>query len=204
MKRRDTIKTIVAGSIGTGLIISGCDPSASDETVNAVQTRQKMSYGRTALEEQVDKELAATPFFNEHEMLTISVLADLVIPADNRSGSATEAGVPGFIDFMMKDHPPFQLPVRGGLMWLDHPGFEQGVSFFNIVRNLTATGFFTSETGIRDLDYQGNVPNFWDGVPPEVLAEHGLEYDDRWINKYVRPEDTGTIPQWDEHGNITG
>ena len=53
----------------------------------------------------------------------------------------------------------------------------QGESFFTLMRNLTATGFFTSKIGIADLDYKGNTPNQWNGVPDEVLKQYGLSYD---------------------------
>src|SRR5688572_6758984 len=58
-------------------------------------------------------------FFTRHELRTVTVLADLIIPRDARSGSASDAGVPAFIDFMMTDRPQLQLPMRGGLAWLD-------------------------------------------------------------------------------------
>lgn len=58
-------------------------------------------------------------FFTPHELRTVTVLADLIIPRDERSGSASDAGVPAFIDFMMIDRPQMQLPMRGGLAWLD-------------------------------------------------------------------------------------
>ena len=58
-------------------------------------------------------------FFTPHEYQTARVLADLIIPKDERSGSATDAGVPEFMDFMMTDRPPMQEPMRGGLAWLD-------------------------------------------------------------------------------------
>lgn len=58
-------------------------------------------------------------FFTPHEYQTVRVLADLVIPKDERSGSATDAGVPEFMDFMMTDRPQMQEPMRGGLAWLD-------------------------------------------------------------------------------------
>ncbi len=58
-------------------------------------------------------------FFTEHELNTVNVLVDLIIPADDRSGSATDAGVPAFMDFMMMDRPTMQLPMRGGLAWVD-------------------------------------------------------------------------------------
>jgi gluconate 2-dehydrogenase gamma chain len=66
---------------------------------------------------------AATPFvpkfFTATEFRFVSVLADIVIPKDERSGSATDAGVPEFMDFMMIDQPARQVAMRGGLAWLD-------------------------------------------------------------------------------------
>ncbi len=58
-------------------------------------------------------------FFTPHEWETVRVLADLVIPRDERSGSATDAGVPEFMDFMLDAYPGMRLPMRGGLAWLD-------------------------------------------------------------------------------------
>ncbi len=57
--------------------------------------------------------------FTAHEWKTVRLLADMVIPRDERSGSASDAGVPEFMDFMMTDRPSNQLPMRGGLAWLD-------------------------------------------------------------------------------------
>ena len=156
-----------------------------------------------------DAKLMAEKFFNEHEMKTITILVDIIIPADDKSGSASQAGVPAFIEFIAKDRPnEFKTPLRGGLRWLDSqslkrfskdfvsitpqqriaivddiaypekskPEFSQGVSFFSLMRNLTATGFFSSEMGIKDIGYEGNRPNQWDGVPDEVLKQYGLSY----------------------------
>jgi hypothetical protein len=69
---------------------------------------------------------AAPKFFTAHEWATVRVLADAVIPRDERSGSATDALVPEFIDFVLDD--PLAEPretesletrMRGGLAWLD-------------------------------------------------------------------------------------
>ena len=66
---------------------------------------------------------AATPyapkFFTAHEWETVRLLADLVIPRDERSGSATDAGVPEFMDFIMDAYPDKRDGMRGGLAWLD-------------------------------------------------------------------------------------
>jgi gluconate 2-dehydrogenase subunit 3-like protein len=58
-------------------------------------------------------------FFTAHEYATVRVLVDLIIPKDDRSGSATDAGVPEFMDFMMGDQPNRQTAMRGGLAWID-------------------------------------------------------------------------------------
>jgi len=58
--------------------------------------------------------------FTAHEWDTVRLPVELIIPKDERAGSATEAGVPEFMDFMLGDDPDLQTPVRGGLAWLDH------------------------------------------------------------------------------------
>jgi gluconate 2-dehydrogenase gamma chain len=52
-------------------------------------------------------------------MKTIAVIANIIIPKDDVSGSATDAGVPDFIEFIAKDMPRYQTPIRGGIKWLD-------------------------------------------------------------------------------------
>ena len=58
-------------------------------------------------------------FFTAHEWRIVRLLADDIIPRDGRSGSASDAGVPEFIDFIMMDQPDARLPMRGGVHWLD-------------------------------------------------------------------------------------
>jgi hypothetical protein len=59
-------------------------------------------------------------FFTAHEYETVRVLVDLIIPKDERSGSATDAGVPEYMDFLMSDGSDGQrIAMRGGLAWLD-------------------------------------------------------------------------------------
>ena len=54
------------------------------------------------------------------------------------------------------------------------------------MRNLVATGFYTSEMGIKDLGYKGNSPNQWNGVPDEVLRQYGLAYTEKELKECVR------------------
>jgi gluconate 2-dehydrogenase gamma chain len=64
-------------------------------------------------------------FFTAHEYATVAILVDLIIPKDDRSGSATDAGVPEFMDFMMVDQPRRQVAMRGGLALVDRMCEEQ-------------------------------------------------------------------------------
>lgn len=61
----------------------------------------------------------APRFFTPHELASAGVLADLVIPRDERSGGATDAGVPEFMDFILDENEEMRTPFRGGLAWLD-------------------------------------------------------------------------------------
>lgn len=214
MDRRKYLKSLVVGTAGASVLLQSCDPKTQPEQ----EVAKGFTIDRTKEEEAHEKKLLAEKFFDEHEMKTIAVLADIIIPRDDVSGSATDAGVPDFIEFIVKDMPRHQLPMRGGLKWLDvqclkrynadfasctaqqqieivdqiaypeqaKPEMSPGVNFFNLMRDLTATGFFTSKIGIKDLGYMGNQPNNWDGVPEDVLAQYGLKYDQRTLDISVK------------------
>lgn len=76
------------------------------------------------------------------------------------------------------------------------------IQFFALMRNLTVCGYYTSKVGIADLGYKGNMPNVWDGVPQDVLDQHGVAYDPDWIAKCVDQSKRGVIAEWDEQGNL--
>ena len=214
MKRRDLLKGIGLTSLGlAGLSpqIKAAEMLAPALTPDAPDVFKKdpafEQFGRTEYEKIRDAKLFAEQFFNKHELKTITKLVDIIIPRDAVSGSASDAGVPAFIEFMAKDKPELQTPLRGGLAWLDiqskrrfekifvdvsdaqrlqivediaYPerkktGMSQGVAFFSLMRNLTASGFWSSQIGIKDLGYAGNTPNQWDGPPAEVIKQYGLE-----------------------------
>jgi len=83
---------------------------------------------------------------------------------------------------------------------LDEQALE--IQFFALMRNLTVTGYYTSKVGIADLGYKGNQPNVWDGVPQDVLDQHGVAYDPEWIAKCIDQSTRGDIATWDEKGNL--
>jgi hypothetical protein len=79
----------------------------------------KTTPARIPEEIERDKKLMSEKFFTAAELTTIGILCDIIMPADGKSGSATQAGVPAYIEFMAKDQPLYQTPLRGGLKWLD-------------------------------------------------------------------------------------
>jgi len=192
--RRDVLK--VLGTVPAALV-----PLAT------ATTKAEMPMPRPA--DPVGQLAAATAYqpkiLNPHEWKTIQVLSDIIIPADDRSGSASQAGVPEFIDdWLDLKGGEIEAAIRGGLIWLDAecnrqfshdfsdctgtqqkqildriaypkqaaPEDEGGVAFFNQLRNLVVSGFFSSEMGVKDLPYLGNqMLSEWNGCPPNVLAK---------------------------------
>ncbi|HTE01285.1 MAG TPA: gluconate 2-dehydrogenase subunit 3 family protein [Mucilaginibacter sp.] len=115
MNRRDSLKAIGIGTISATALIAACK---SPET-NGADAPVVDATGRQDFEVTRDKTITDAKFFDTHEMATITLLADLIIPKDAHSGSASDAKVPDFIEFIVKDEPQHQLPMRGGLRWLD-------------------------------------------------------------------------------------
>lgn len=237
MKRRETLRTLLVGTIGSAALFtaSSCEPNASDVEAGANDAENGL-YGRTPEEIEHDEEVNAEEYLNDHELASIAVLCDIILPATAEAGSATDAKVPEFIDFIVKDLPDLQLPIRGGLMWLNYeanrrfrkdfitclpeeelqiiediaypdpeelrPDMAYGITFFDLLRNLTLTGYYTTKMGLDDLGYTGNFANVWDGVPAEVLADHDVDYDDEWLAKCVDQNERMTIAEWDADGNL--
>ncbi|PWJ56751.1 gluconate 2-dehydrogenase subunit 3-like protein [Dyadobacter jejuensis] len=207
MKRRDSLKALTFSSLGLASINPQMALAEQREQASAVETGNEeieIPAGRTKEEAIRDAKLMKETYLTKEELATITVLSDIIIPADDVSGSASSAGVPDFIAFIVKDMPQHQVPLRGGLKWLDiesnkrfkknfvnlshdqrinivddiayprnaKPQFSQGVAFFTLMRNLTASGFYTSKIGIDDIGYVGNTPNIWTGPPAEVLEQY--------------------------------
>jgi gluconate 2-dehydrogenase gamma chain len=126
MNRRKSIKALFVGTVSTGVLIEACDaPDKKAEEAKAAVQPAPAQADRMKEEVEYNKELASGKFFNAHELATVGVLADIIIPSDEKSGSATDAKVPDFIEFMMLDRPDNQTPMRGGLRWLDMACLKQ-------------------------------------------------------------------------------
>ena len=199
LSRRDAVKAIGLAPLALSL---GLVPAQLERASRAV----------AALETTPGAAAAPPAFFTAHEWQTVRLLVDYVIPRDERSGSATDAKVPEFMDFLLADKDASlasRTSMRGGLAWLDNecrsrfaktfvqatdgerrqvlddiawpkkarPEMSHGVAFFSRFRDLTASGFFSSAMGWKDVQYLGNVAlPAWDGCPPEALAKLGVSY----------------------------
>src|ERR1700682_3819446 len=190
ISRRDILRTLAVGAVGGSVL--QVIPAEAAEYVH----------------QMVHKEKAAAPagkyapkYFSAPQYATLLFLCDAIIPKDEKSGGAVEAGAPEFIDLVTSENPEYQLRLGGGLMWLDaacmdrydklyldcipaqqkeildliaysknadkDPNVSQGVEFFAFLREMTADGFFTSEIGIKYLDYVGNKYMLgFNGCPP--------------------------------------
>ena len=198
MTRRDAVQLLAA--LPFAAIMNW--PTAEQERVrNLVDAALKSTAEGTAY---------APKFFTAAEFRTVRILADMIIPRDDRSGSASDAGVPEFMDFTMNDRPNSQKWMRDGLAWLNAQSntrfgkqfadatetqreailndiawparapatMADGVGFFNRFRDLTSSGFWSSQVGVKDLQYKGNVfVAEWNGCPPAALSKLGVNYD---------------------------
>ncbi|MFZ6009445.1 MAG: gluconate 2-dehydrogenase subunit 3 family protein [Bacteroidota bacterium] len=116
MDRRKYLKSLAVGTVGAGVLLQqSCSPEKKED----VKEEPKFTIDRTEPEKAHELKLMSEKFFDEHEMKTIGILADIIIPKDETSGSATDAKVPDFIEFIAKDRPSYQIPLRGGIKWLD-------------------------------------------------------------------------------------
>src|SRR5437667_11059869 len=107
ISRRDVLRTLAVTAAGSVLQII---PAEAAEYVH----------------QMVHKEKAATPagtyapkYFSAGQYATLLFLCDAIIPKDEKSGGAVEAGAPEFIDLLTSESPEYQLKLGGGLYWLD-------------------------------------------------------------------------------------
>ena len=218
MDRRKSLKVMVLGTVSSGFLLDACKTSDKKTVLKkAPKSDEEKHPGLMKEELKHLEEVKSYTFFTPHEMKTITVLGDIIIPKDDASGSASDAKVPDFIEFIVKDQPEHQVPMRGGLHWIDmqclkrynnafaecnqqqqmemvdeiawpkkaKPEMKPGVKFFNLMRNLTATGFYTSQMGVKDVGYIGNTPNQWNGVPADVLKKHNLAYTEKELKECI-------------------
>ena len=108
ISRRDVLKNLALGAAG-GSVLQMIPAEAAALAHQMVQKEKAASAGKY------------TPkYFSRHQYETLKTLCDAIIPKDEKSGGALEAGAPEFIDLLCSENDEFQLQIGGGLHWLDN------------------------------------------------------------------------------------
>jgi len=108
LTRRDILKTLALGAVG-GSVLQVIPAQAADYAHQMVRKEKTAS----AAGKYVPK------YFSAHQYETLTALCDVILPRDDRSGGALEAGAPEFIDLLTSENEDYQLTLGGGLFWLD-------------------------------------------------------------------------------------
>jgi gluconate 2-dehydrogenase gamma chain len=114
--------------------------------------------------------------FTEHEYRTLERLTDLIIPVENGKPGAVAAGCAAWIDTISSENDELKTIYTEGFAWVDAAmkrrgaELEPGIEFFSWVRRMTVDAFYTSEIGIKDIDYRGNSPMASYTSPTEAIA----------------------------------
>ena len=214
MDRRKHLKILGVGAVTTSVLVDACKTDKKEPLAKLAEPAIDRMPEEKAHDDAIKN---GDKFFTPDEFATLTVLADIIIPKDDVSGSASDAKVADFIEFIVKDEPNLHTPLRGGLRWLDvhclnayqkafkdcsaqqqievvdqiaypekaKPEVNYGVSFFNLMRNLTATGFYSTQIGWDDIGYIGNKPNQWDGVPEDVQKQYGVAYTEKELKECI-------------------
>ena len=118
----------MANEIGrrSALRLIGTAPIAVAFTLGANEAAAAAEKAATAVKAAAAGKPYVPKFFNPQEWKTVRILVDMIIPKDDRSGSATDAGVPEFMDYLMNDPTDTDLQrerrqtaMRGGLAWIN-------------------------------------------------------------------------------------
>lgn len=228
VSRRTALKVIAsAAALGAASSCGAEDAARSAQSAQSAQSAHEALSGFDPLPPSnplaagtlADPDLLApvVPWemaLTDQEMRLVAVLADVIIPADERSPAASDLGVQEYVNEFVSapGHEEHLALVRGGLTWLNRAARERfgavefpelddaqrreicdeiayepsapdhlkvQARFFDLFRDMTATGFWTTDEGMADLGYVGNVPMpSFDGPPAEVLERMGLSGDD--------------------------
>lgn len=107
ISRRDVLRTLAVGAT-TGSVLTMIPAQAAEFAHNLVQ-KEKAAAGKYA-----------PKFFPAKQYETLVSLCDTIVPKDETSGGAVEAGAPEFIDLITSENVEYQTQFGGGLMWLDN------------------------------------------------------------------------------------
>ena len=231
MNRRDSIKYMATGTLASGLLFTGCDWAEKKEAVvkslwkykygrtskeieydNHLLSQQFFSHEEMAMIIQLghfilpanevgDIEKAKVPDFIE---FIAKDFKDFQEPIKKGLATLNQRSLSQFNLSFVRTEEKQKQQLIDPIAYPDNvtKELQEHSEFFTLMRNLVLTGYFTSEIGIKDLGYQGNQPNVWDGVPEDILKEHQMEYDPKWTSHFLDIDKRNDVAQWDSEGNL--
>jgi len=107
--RRDILKTLAMGAVGGSVL--QVIPAKAAEYAHQLVHKEKAASAAGKY---------APKYFSAHQYETLTSLCDAIIPKDDHSGGAVDAGAPEFIDLLTSENEIYQLRLGGGLQWLDN------------------------------------------------------------------------------------
>lgn len=212
--RRQALKVMAIAAASPALVSCKPGEKSSEDLISPTSSANPKARGDAWDPDLLAPTIPWERSLTSDELRSLAVLCDVIIPADDRSQSASELGAHDFIDEWVS--APYEanqsdkVVLREGLIWLDREAskrfggekrfrdltldqrieicdeicylpkassaLESAASFFDRVRDLTSTAFWTTPEGMEDLQYVGNVPlPSWELPPPEVLQHIGIE-----------------------------
>ena len=108
ISRRDILRTLTVG-VAAGSVLQVIPAEAAEYIHQVVRGEKSAAAGKYA-----------PKYFSPNQYATLAALCAAIIPKDDRSAGAVEAGAPEFIDLLTSENEDFQLRLGGGLMWLDN------------------------------------------------------------------------------------
>ena len=114
ISRRDVLRNLAVGVAG-GSVLQVIPAEAAALAHAMIQKERALSLAGKY----------APKYFSPHQYATLVLLCGTIVPRDDVSGGAVEAGAPEFIDLLTSENEEFQLVLGGGLMWLDNFCFDR-------------------------------------------------------------------------------
>jgi gluconate 2-dehydrogenase gamma chain len=88
-------------------------------TLGGLNAEAAQHVHQAAAAEKADTGTYKAKLLNAHEFQTMQRLADMIIPADEHSKGALDAGAVEFIDLLCSQNPELATIYTGGIAWLD-------------------------------------------------------------------------------------
>jgi len=197
MSRREAIKAITLTTIGGGFFIKACSPDGEEHVHKLPGEEALLDWNKkffTDHEYETVRQLSnlvipADDRSGNAEDANVPNFIDYMLAEEHEWNRTPMRGGLRWLDVQCKKRfdsdfircdESQKKEILDEIAWpeIAKDEMKPGVRFFNLFRDYTASGFWSSKIGVNDIGYIGNVATFWDGAPQDVLDHLGVFYDD--------------------------